>query len=247
VAGRPRFLSLHLQRLASGCARLGMPAPDRDAIAREIETAAAEKSGAVLKLIVTRGRARARGYAVSGAEEGTRVLLRYPAERADEQPGTDGVRVRLGELRLGENPALAGLKHLNRLEQILARLEWSDPDIAESLLFSSSGALVSGCMSNVFLVHGGRLCTPRLDLCGVAGVMREVVGRLAVQQRIEFDKRPLDLAGLNAAEEIFLTNALTGIRPVRELAGRALPVGALTRRLQQALAPLLAGTQTLPT
>ena len=101
------------------------------------------------------------------------MLLRYPPGRSARR--REGVRVRLGELRLGENPALAGLKHLNRLEQVLARLEWSDPGIAEALLFSSSGALVSGSMSNVFLVHGGRLATPRLDRCGVAGVMREVV------------------------------------------------------------------------
>jgi 4-amino-4-deoxychorismate lyase len=100
-------------------------------------------------------------------------------------------------------------------------------------------------MSNVFLVHGGRLSTPRLDRCGVAGVMREVVGRLAVRHGIEFEQRPLDREGLNAAEEIFLTNALTGIRPVRELEGRAVPRGPVTRQLQQALAPLFLGTDAL--
>jgi 4-amino-4-deoxychorismate lyase len=245
VAGRPRFLALHLKRLESGCARLGIPAPDLGAVAQEITLAAAERGGAILKLIVTRGRAQARGYGVSGAEQGTRMLLRYPPDSAAAGAAHEGVRVRLGDLRLGENPALAGLKHLNRLEQILARFEWSDPGIAEALLFSSSGALISGCMSNVFLVYGGRLSTPRLDRCGVAGVMREVVGRLAVRHGIEFDKLPLDLEGLNAAEEIFLTNALTGIRPVRELQGRALPVGPVTRQLQQALAPLLLGKETL--
>ena len=242
VAGRPRFLDLHLKRLASGCARLAMPAPEPGALAQEITRAAAKRGGAILKLIVTRGPAHARGYGVSGAEQGTRILLRYPPGPA---AAGEGVRVLLGELRLGENPALAGVKHLNRLEQILARLEWSDPGIAEALLFSSSGALVSGCMSNVFLVHGGRLSTPRLDRCGVAGVMREVVGRLALRHGIEFEQLPLDLEGLNAAEEIFLTNALTGIRPVRELEGRAVPPGPVTRQLQQALAPLFLGTETL--
>ena len=242
VAGRPRFLDLHLKRLASGCARLAIPAPDPGTLAQEITRAAAKRGGAILKLIVTRGPAHARGYGVSGAEQGTRILLRYPPGPA---AAGEGVRVRLGELRLGENPALAGVKHLNRLEQILARLEWSDPGIAEALLFSSSGALVSGCMSNVFLVHGGRLSTPRLDRCGVAGVMREVVGRLAVRHGIEFEQLPLDLEGLNAAEEIFLTNALTGIRPVRELEGRAVPPGPVTRQLQQALAPLFIGKETL--
>jgi 4-amino-4-deoxychorismate lyase len=97
----------------------------------------------------------------------------------------------------------------------------------------------------VFLVHGGRLSTPRLDRCGVAGVMREVVGRLAVRHGIEFEQLPLDRERLNAAEEIFLTNALTGIRPVRELEGRAVSPGPVTRQLQQALAPLFLGKETL--
>ena len=81
------------------------------------------------------------------------------------------MRVRIGALRLAENPLLAGLKHCNRLEQVLARREWTDPGIAEALMFSSSGNLISGSMSNVFLVQGGRLRTPAVDRCGVAGVV----------------------------------------------------------------------------
>jgi 4-amino-4-deoxychorismate lyase len=241
VNGRPRLLALHLKRLASGCARLALPAPAPDALARELEQAVAGRSRAILKLIVTRGRAAARGYRIAGDEQPSRVLLRYGWEGEDERAAGEGVRVRLGQLQLGENPHLAGLKHLNRLEQVLARYEWSDPAIAESLLFSSGGSLVSGTMSNVFLVHRGVLSTPRLDRCGVAGVMREAVGALAAGHRIEFNRRPLDPEQLHSAEEIFLTNALTGIRPVRELEGRTLSIGPVTRQLQQALSPWLRG------
>lgn len=246
VNGRPRFLALHLQRLAGGCARLALPAPDPAVLAHELQSAAAARDCAVLKLIVTRGRALARGYRFSGAEQGTRVLLRYPWGGEDGRAAVEGVRVRLGEMPLGENPRLAGLKHLNRLEQVLARHEWSDPAIVESLLFSTAGALVSGTMSNVFLVHGRALLTPRLERCGVAGIMREVVGELAARHRIEFTEVRLDRQRLEAAEEIFLTNALTGIRPVRELPGRTLQVGPITRQLQQALAPFLSGAQAWP-
>ena len=124
---------------------------------------------------------------------------------------------------------------------MLARREWSDPGIHEALLFSSSGALVSGTMSNVFLVHGERLLTPRLERCGVAGVMRAVVLQAAHDAGIAREECVLGESDLAAARELFLTNALTGIRPVRELDGRALSVGALTRRLQAQLAPLLSG------
>ncbi len=243
--GRIRFLALHLERLEQGCARLGLRSLPPGPLRREIEAFAAAGTDATLKLILTRGAALARGYALSGQEEPTRILLRY-APLAPEPSPFAGVRVRLAQLRLGENPALAGIKHLNRLESVLARREWSDPDIAEALLFSSSGLLISGTMSNVFLVREGRLATPRLDRCGVAGVMRAAIARVAPLAGISFAERPLTLADLNDAEEIFLTNALTAIRPVRELAGRPLGLGPATRRLQEALAPFLSGARELP-
>jgi 4-amino-4-deoxychorismate lyase len=95
-------------------------------------------------------------------------------------------------------------------------------------------------------VHAGTLATPRLDRCGVAGIMRAVVGGLAAECGIDFQERRLEAADLQQAQEIFLTNALIGIRPVREVAGRALAIGPLTRRLQQALAPLLGGAPDRP-
>jgi 4-amino-4-deoxychorismate lyase len=143
-------------------------------------------------------------------------------------------------LRLGENPALAGLKHCNRLEQVLARREWTDPGIAEALLFSSSGKLASGTMSNVFIVDGSNLRTPRMDRCGVAGIMRRVVLREAARVGISAREDVLDAEDLRNASEIFLTNARIGVWPVRSLDRRELgPPGPITRRLQQALEPLL--------
>jgi len=244
--GWPRFLGRHLERLAAGCARLQLSQPPQGLLEAQIAAALTDCPRAVLKLIVTRGAAPARGYAASVGAPPTHILLRYPWPPEDARAHEEGVRVRLGALRLGENPLLAGMKHLNRLEQVLARQEWSDPQIAEALLFSSSGALIAGTMSNVFLVHAGTLATPRLDRCGVAGIMRAVVGGLAGECGIDFQERRLEAADLQQAQEIFLTNALIGIRPVREVAGRALAIGPLTRRLQQALAPLLGGAPDCP-
>ena len=113
---------------------------------------AGESPRSIIKVLLTRGAALARGYAPSGAEPPTRVTLRYAWPEEDASLAHEGVRVRVARTRLGENPALAGIKHCNRLEQVLARAEWTDPTIAEALLYSSSGALISGTMSNVFLV-----------------------------------------------------------------------------------------------
>jgi 4-amino-4-deoxychorismate lyase len=237
--GRPRFLELHLRRLAAGCARLGLEAPEAATLRAELQQLAAPCGRAIIKVLLTRGAAAARGYAVTGFEQPTRISLRYAWPSEDPGLAREGVRVRIAALRLGENPALAGLKHCNRLEQVLARREWTDTGIAEALMFSSSGALVSGTMSNVFMVRNAKLYTPRVDRCGVAGVMRQVVLAAAADAGIAAEERVLDSQELACAQEVFLTNALMGIRPVRELDGRPLPPGPLTRRLQERLAPLL--------
>ena len=240
LGGRPRFLDLHLERLRAGCARLGIPFPAPQELRREILTLAAGPKRAIVKLLLTRGPALARGYGTSGAEQPTRVTLRYRWEQEDPRLAAEGVPVRTAALRLGENPALAGLKHLNRLEQVLARREWNDAGIAEALMFSTGGRLISGVMSNLFLVAGGVLRTPRLDRCGVAGIMRQVVLREAARAGIAAEEAGLDDADLARTRELFLTSAVIGLRPVRSVDGRSCEVGALTRELQRRLAPLLA-------
>ncbi len=239
LRGRLRFLTLHLERLAAGCSKLGISPPPMEELRHELEVLAQPVERALVKLLVTRGPALVRGYGVTGREKATRITLRYPWPPENGSWGQDGVQVRIATLRLGEQPMLAGLKHSNRLEQVLARAEWSNPDIAESLLFSSSGKLVSGTMTNVFLVQDSRLRTPRVDRCGVAGVMRRVVLREASRAGIDCEECDLSAEDLHRAEEVFLTNARIGIWPVRSLEGKLLVHGPVTRRVQQLLAPLL--------
>lgn len=241
--GRPRFLSLHLERLAQGCRKLGFTPPAAERLRAEIERLAGERERSIVKLIVTRGPATVRGYAVSGREQATRVAIRYPWPVEDPAWQQQGVGVRMAAIRLGENPALAGLKHCNRLEQILARGEPGTGASAEALMLSRSGNLVSGTMTNVFLVDGPplspRLRTPVIDSCGVAGVMRGVVLREAARAGIAATECVLRPADLEAAAEIFLTNARVGIWPVARLEERTLAPGPVTRRLQGLLQPLL--------
>lgn len=237
--GKARFLSLHFDRLAKGCNRLSIPAPEMKSLRAEIEQLVPASGAALIKLIVTRGRATRRGYGPAGDEQPARVLLRYPAAPEDPSLGRDGIVARVAEHKLGENPALAGIKHLNRLEQVLARRETEVSGALEALLFSSSGRLISGTMSNVFLVRDNEVATPRLDLCGVAGVMRSVVLREAARAQCPIEERVLLRADLDAAQEIFLTNARIGIWPVRALEERTFTPGPVTRRLQELLAPLL--------
>lgn len=237
--GRARFLSLHLERLMAGCERLRIDLGNPGELRRSLEGVAAAADTSLIKLIVTRGEAVARGYARSGSETATRIVLRYPWPKENPAAQREGVSVRFATLRLGENPALAGMKHLNRLEQVLARSETPAEDAAELLLFSRSGHVISGTMSNLFSVQDNRLRTPRVDLCGVAGVMRRVVLREARKAGIAAEEATLSADDLAHADELFLTNARIGIWPVRALNSRPLPPGATTRRLQALIAPML--------
>jgi 4-amino-4-deoxychorismate lyase len=238
VNGRARFLSLHLERLALGCKRLRIALGEVDPLRKEIQAAAAAADG-LIKVIVTRGEAVARGYGPAGTEVPSRFVFRYPLPPENVAANRDGIRAVVAKLRYGENPQLAGLKHLNRLEQVLARSEVPVEDAAELLVFSSSDHLVSGTMSNVFLVRQGHVLTPSLDRCGVAGVMRRVILREAAADAVRTEERILSAADLASADEIFVSNARVGIWPIRALDERELGVGAVTRRLQARLSTLL--------
>ncbi len=227
-AGRARLLPMHVERLLSGCQRLGILGVDAETVRAEIESLARGAGDSIVKVIVTRGELQARGYAPAGSETARRISLRYPWPAEDRQPA----RVRTAQMRLGENPALAGLKHLNRLEQVLARAELRGGTESELLLFSSSGKLVSGTMSNVFIVQDGRLVTPRLDTCGVAGVMRRFVMQQARAAGIAVEERSIEPRDVASATEMFLTNARLGVQPIGLLDGRALAIGRVTEQLQ---------------
>lgn len=232
-AGRIPLLPRHLQRLSSGCQRLGISL-DLAALEQQLQAFCQDIDSAVCKLIVTRGDGL-RGYAAP-ADQPARIILQasplpvWPASHA-----CDGIRLFPCRTRLALQPALAGLKHLNRLEQVLARAEWNDPAYAEGLMLDQNGLLVEGVFSNLFLVCGGRLLTPRLDQAGVAGIMRELVLELAASQGLEVIEGQLPATELARADEVFMCNSLYGIWPVIEHDGQHWPVGSLTRTLQHHL------------
>jgi len=208
-----RFLPQHLERLYAGCERLAITGPPPAALRRELERIARLRRDGIVKLIVTRGRGT-RGYRPSGKEHCTRIVSLHAMARAAAGDPAAPVRVRLCKTPIGVNPRLAGLKTLNRLESVVARAEWSDPRIWEGLMLDADGNIVCGTMSNMFLKYGSTLMTPAVDRCGVAGVMRRwvletagAVGLRAVERRIRW-------RDLRLAEEVFMSNAVVGLRSV---------------------------------
>lgn len=207
---RVRLLDYHLQRLFEGCRRLKIEAPNSGALRRELERRAALRSEGVLKLIVTRGTGP-RGYRASGRERPTRIVSLQPLPASGPSMARETVRVRMCETRIGQNPALAGLKTLNRLESVVARAEWSDARVWEGLMRDAEDNLISGTMSNLFVRRGPKLMTPALNRCGIAGVMR----RWVLEQARDLDLDPVEerlhWQELTRADEVFMTNAVAGI------------------------------------
>lgn len=228
-AGRPLNWDRHVMRLRADCARLRLPVPDAGVIRDELARVAPRD--AVGKVIVTRG-AGGRGYALPAEASPTRVVAAFPLPPGLDDRARDGVRVRRCALVLSEQPRLAGAKTLNRLENVLARVEWDDPAVAEGLLADASGRLVEGTTSNVFLVAGGRVVTPSLERCGVEGAQRARVLDLLQGEGFACEVRDVAFGELETAAEVFLTNSLIGAWPVVALEARRWSPGAVTRRVQ---------------
>jgi len=221
VDGRPCLWDRHLARLRAGCVRLAIPLPDPDLLQAEVLALAKGQGRAVLKLIVTRGEG-GRGYRPPHPARPRRILRLHPWPDHPPAWRSAGVRVRYCRTRLGHQPLLAGLKHLNRLEQVLARAEWDDPDIGEGLMLDLDGTVVEGTQTNLFALTAGRLVTPLLDRCGVNGVVRQVVIETAWMQGLAVEEARLTPVELARADALFLTSSLAGLWPVRELDGRVL-------------------------
>jgi len=232
--GRVSRWARHMTRLLAGCERLGIPVVDTRLLAHEADELLAGNGQGVLKVIVTRG-SGGRGYREPDRVVPRRILQLHP--RPDFPPAAceAGVAVRMCTTRLSHNPQLAGIKHLNRLEQVLARREWDDPQIAEGLVLDVDGRLVEGTMSNLFVVREQRLLTPDLHHCGVAGIIRSVILELAERESLPAEIRALNATDLLAADEVFLCNSLIGIWPVIAIDGRRYHKGAITSHLQQLL------------
>jgi 4-amino-4-deoxychorismate lyase len=238
--GRIHLWPAHWQRLSLGCEKLLISLPSKALLEKEIALLCKDgKDGNetqfVIKLIITRGEG-ARGYRFSANQTTTRILSRYPWPDYPLYYQTDGVSVCYCEMTLSENKTLAGIKHLNRLEQVLARNEWANDnnEFQEGLMLSLQGHVVDGTMSNIFIVKEGEIFTPDLSLAGVAGVMRSTVMNIAQESGYTVHVATLTKTDIRQADEIFLSNSLIGIWPVSNIAEiNFAQVGEVTKQLQQ--------------
>lgn len=205
---KPVWWTDHYAKLVHDCAALGLACPESDLLLNEIDIVTASCDDAVIKIVLTRGLG-ARGYAAPDPASPTRIVMGMPLPEAHDIKA--GIQVRWCSLRLARQAQLAGVKHLNRLENVLARQEWTNPTITEGLLCDDTGAVIGGTRSNLFVIRNGRLWTPDLSLSGVAGVTRARILRVAKLRGIEVQVGRLETANILDADEVFLSNSIVGL------------------------------------
>ena len=234
--GRPHRWQAHMDRLGIGCERLGLPMSPQSVLLREVQTVSAGLVDAVVKIIITRG-GEDRTYMPPEGENCVRIVSAHRYPKGIAKLARKGVRARVCKLRLAIQPALGGMKHLNRLEQVLASAELRETGAAEGILLDRDEHVVCAVSANIFLVMEDRLLTPRLDLCGVRGVVR---GHILAHFKARCEQRRVTLDMLQEADEVFICNTVKGIVPVTAIDDHEFKIGLVTREMQ---AWLLEGTR----
>lgn len=225
--GQPVWWREHWDRLVRGAHVLGLPVPDQMLIRREAESMLFDAPRAVLKIILTRG-SGGRGYGAPPHPVPTVVLSSHQAPPQTREP----ITLRWCQTALAIQPLLARIKHLNRLEQVLARAEWSDPQIDDGIMCDTEDRVIGATSANIFALIGGRWLTPGVARCGIAGTAREwVLANVAAAAEAD-----LSAAEVSRADALFLCNAVRGILPVGRLGLREWPKHAAIERVRRQLA-----------
>ncbi|ROR11386.1 aminodeoxychorismate lyase [Erwinia sp. JUb26] len=215
-SGNVDLFEAHIARLQQGCERLLISGVDWELLRREMLNAAADRDDGVLKAIVTRG-SGGRGYSAAGCAAPTRIVSvsAYPAHYHALRES--GARLALSPIALGKNSLLAGIKHLNRLEQVLIRTRLEQTGADEALVLDTDGMLVECCAANFFWRIGEQVFTPDLSASGVNGIQRQWVMRRVVELGFTLTEVRVGIEVLAQAEEVLITNALMPVLPVRQI------------------------------
>ena len=233
-SGAPLLWQRHMDRLFASCKMLGIGIDfDAGILAAEAEQVLEPKENAVLKIVVTRGTG-GQGYRPDANTAATRIVSAHPWRLRPPEFRTDGIRLCVCETRLGRNPRLAGIKHLNRLEQVLARAEWQD-EYEEGLMLDTDNQVIEGTMTNVFLQLGQEIITPSLENCGVNGVIRTEILEQLESMGITCKQATVSLDMIYNADGLFICNSLIGVWPVATIEQKKFPVTELTRKIQHGI------------
>lgn len=212
---------LHYQTLVADCSKIQIVCPSAELLMQEFKYFMASASEeetqfSIIKIIITRGEG-ARGYAPPAVCEPTRVLVQSPLPNYPAEIYANGVALYSCQTRLAHQPLLAGIKHLNRLENVLARAEHKDPRFFDGLLKDYDGNVIEAVSGNLFIRKEGVVMTPALDSCGVAGVMRQKILDWYRTQGQPVLIAPLSIEDVLQAEAVVIVNSVYGVLQVAQI------------------------------
>lgn len=206
VDGEIPLLASHLSRASKSLEAMRIPAGTIDLAMSDLAFLIESQSitDAVIRITLTAGEAE-RGYRLADQRQGTRIVQAFPVPEGSATSMTLGVAT----VRLTANQQLAGIKHSNRIEQVLARQELAESlAVDDLLLLDCDSKVIESIASNLFVVSGESLSTPLLSKCGVDGVMKT-----RLMEQVEANEMDISIDMLKAADELLLSNAL-GVKRV---------------------------------
>lgn len=223
VDRQPKLWSAHIERLIRGCERLDIPQPNAAALWEDWRKLTLDEDHGILRITITRGSGGV-GYAPPSNPQPTRIVEWLPAPRRPVEYWQKGVDVCVCNTRLAIQPTLAGIKHLNRLEQVLARAECTRSGHAEGLMIAADGRLAEATSANILIESESRLMVPDITDIGVDGIMQQWIVAQAADAGFSIGKREIRLDELQNGDAIMLCNSLIGIWPVRSIGQQSLPM-----------------------
>ncbi len=237
--GMPENWPLHYQKLVADCGAIGIVCPSAELLMSDLQQlflpdGLTENHLAIAKIIITRGEGE-RGYAPPAVTMPLRVIIKTAMPQYPEENFVNGVNLYVCETRLAHQPKLAGIKHLNRLENVLARMEWNDPTIADGIMLDADNNVIECTSANIFARFGDVLLTPDLRQCGVAGVTRQRIMSIAHSLSLKIAVETFNVEKLLSADEAMICNSLYGAWQIREIQHKTWQAGALAANTRAAL------------
>ncbi len=226
----------HYRRLKKGCERLRIGLADEKWLVQKIVQETKGQNSAIVKIIVTRGRG-GRGLELPARNQPSIFVLKYPYRAIKRENLALGVSI--CQTRLPINRNLAGIKHLNRLDYVLAAIEIEALENKdEAILCDTDGFIVEGIVSNLFFYLHGQMYTPSLELAGVEGIMRQRVLKQLQHASIAVEEGRFTAQLLLQSSECFMCNSVHGVRPIHTIDRQHFVTGPVTQMLMSRLNPV---------
>jgi 4-amino-4-deoxychorismate lyase len=247
VGGLPEYWPQHYQKLVADCAAINIVCPSAELLMSDLSQlfladSETENHAAVAKIIITRGEGN-RGYTPPAITAPMRVVLKSDMPEYPEKRFSDGINLTVCETRLAAQPKLAGIKSLNRLENVLARMEWNDSTIADGIMLDMNDNVIECTAANIFARFDDTLITPDLRQCGIAGITRQRITELAPTLSLNISVEMFGLEKLCRADEVVICSSLYGAWQVKtvqvsETQQKSIKAGALAINIRAALRAL---------